>query len=360
MISYAVSLGSFGGLMTPALADAFRKSKLHNLELSFTPYTEESAQAEVSRELTRSLLKEKTVRSSSVHLPFYGGGVSWDPSAPDETARREVAARFIRLIRSHADMMAPHVTLHASNEPPLAEHPVRIDQACRTIEDLLPLAAELGFSINVEYLPRTCIGNCVEELQTIMSRFDPELVGICMDVNHIMDRWRELPEIIAVLAPRIRTFHINDYDGVDEMHWFPGQGILDWQAVMRQIRAISHDVLLIFETLNELGTKVSHVADPLFGIRQTEFSIWFLENCESVVPQVMVDCPVRHIFTFLQHCPDLFCRIQEKSVLHFDTLSGRFPLFIAELCKRDELKIESVACGAQLQKIEARSEHPDG
>ena len=76
MISYAVSLGSFGGLMTPALADAFRKSKLHNLELSFTPYTEESAQAEVSRELTRSLLKEKTVRSSSVHLPFYGGGVS--------------------------------------------------------------------------------------------------------------------------------------------------------------------------------------------------------------------------------------------------------------------------------------------
>ena len=49
MISYAVSLGSFGGLMTPALADAFRKSKRHNLEVSFTPYTEESDQAEVSR-----------------------------------------------------------------------------------------------------------------------------------------------------------------------------------------------------------------------------------------------------------------------------------------------------------------------
>ena len=32
-------------------------------------------------------------------------------------------------------------------------------------------------------------------------------------IADIMDRWRELPEIIAVLAPRIRTFHINDYDG---------------------------------------------------------------------------------------------------------------------------------------------------
>ena len=184
------------------------------------------------------------------------------------------------------DIMAPFATLHASHEPPLSEHPVRIDQVCRSIEELIPLAEELGFSINVEFLPRTCIGNCVEELQAITSRFAPEHVGICMDVNHAMNRWREVPEMISVLAPRIRAFHINDYDGVDEMHWFPGQGILDWPAIMRQIRAISHDVLLTFETINELGTRVSHVADPLFGVRQTEAAIWFLEHCETVVPQI--------------------------------------------------------------------------
>lgn len=286
MISYAVSLGSFGGCMTPALAEAFRKSRLHNLELSFTPYAQNIPEADLSRELTCTLLKEKTVFSSSVHLPFYGGGVSWDPSSLEESERREVVARISRLIRTHADMMAPHVTLHASNEPPLSEHPARIDQVCRSIEGLIPLAEELHFSINIEYLPRTCIGNCVEELQYIMSRFPPEFTGICMDVNHIMNRWKELPGIIAELAPRIRTFHINDYDGVDEMHWFPGQGILDWPAVMREIRKMDHDVLLIFETLNELGTKVSHFADPLFGIRQTENAIWFLENCESVLTQI--------------------------------------------------------------------------
>ena len=66
----------------------------------------------------------------------------------------------------------------------------------------------------------------MEELQAITSRFDPEHVGICMDVNHAMNRWREVPEMISVLAPRIRAFHINDYDGVDEMHWFPGHSRL--------------------------------------------------------------------------------------------------------------------------------------
>lgn len=286
MISYAVSVGSFGGYMTPALANAFRKSKLRNLELSFHPYTEAGEEVRLSAGLTRELIREGKMRSASVHLPFFGGDKCWDPSALDETVRREVVANFVGLIRRNADLMAPLATLHASNEPPLSEHPARIDQACRSIEELIPLAEELGFSINVEYLPRTCIGNCVEELRTITSRFDPRHVGICLDVNHIMDRWRELPDIITALAPRIRAFHINDYDGVDEMHWFPGQGIHDWPAVMKRIRAIDHDVLLIFETLNELGTKVSHVADPLFGVRQTEASIWFLENCGTIVPQI--------------------------------------------------------------------------
>ena len=48
MITYAVSLDSFRKFMTPALADAFRKAKIHNLELSFTPYTEDTYQENVS------------------------------------------------------------------------------------------------------------------------------------------------------------------------------------------------------------------------------------------------------------------------------------------------------------------------
>ena len=65
-----------------------------------------------------------------MHLPFHGGGLRWDPSCLDEPRRREISARFIKLIRDHADLMGPMVTLHASNEPPLEEHPQRIGQVC--------------------------------------------------------------------------------------------------------------------------------------------------------------------------------------------------------------------------------------
>ena len=116
-------------------------------------------------------------------------------------------------------------------------------------------------------------------LECLVAPFDPVHVGICLDVNHVMERWKELPEIIARLAPRLRTLHISDYDGVDEMHWFPGQGIIDWPALMNAIRALDHEVLLIYETTWQLGLQTGpHIASPAWAVRQVENSIWFLEN----------------------------------------------------------------------------------
>ena len=283
MITYALAVCAFGSYITPKAAEALRKSKFRNYELSFGTLAANDERGESSIALTRKLIAEGVIRPASVHLPF--GNNYWDASLPDETARHDVALRLEALIRNHADMMAPMVTLHASGEPPMEEHPVRLDQSCRTIEDLLPVAEELGFVINVEFLPRTCIGNCAEELQTIVSRFDPGKVGICLDVNHIMDRYRELPDMIDLLAPRINSFHISDYDGVDETHWLPGQGIHDWGEILRRIRKIDHDVLLILETNQQL-CRSSRTVDPLFALRQNEKACWFMENYDELMEKI--------------------------------------------------------------------------
>ena len=91
--------------------------------------------------------------------------------------------------------------------------------------------------------------------------------------------------MIDRLAPRIRSFHLCDYDGIDETHWMPGQGIHDWVELMKHIRAIDHDLLLILETEWQLKLKTRAV-DPRFAFRQNERVVWFLENCEKIMPQI--------------------------------------------------------------------------
>lgn len=285
MISYALSTGAFGLYVTEAVASAIRKSKFRNYETHIVLCANEDEESRSSVQRTRDLIKEGVLRTASVHLP-YNGDLYWDPSVADETVRRDVSARLIRLIRENADLMAPMVTLHASyGGIPQEEHPHRLDQTCKTIEELIPTARDLGFVINVEYLPRQCLGNSEAELQQFLTRFDAEDVGICLDVNHIMDKYIELPGMIDRLASRIRSFHICDYDGVDETHWMPGQGIHDWRELMKHIRMIDHDILLILETGYQLKLP-NRPVDPQFAFRQNERAVWFLENCENLVPQI--------------------------------------------------------------------------
>ncbi len=287
MRRYAASVKEFGDTFERAelYAAALERSKIKRIELAFFPFVADNEASLIHGKIARQVKAAKSVEISSVHLPYMGGGKSWDPSAIDENLRQDVSRRLQKMIRDNADLMAPEATLHCSNEPPLEEHPVRLDQVSRTIEELMPLAEELNFSINVEYLPRRCVGNCPEELQNIVSRFGKDNVGICMDVNHVMSRYAELPEIISTLAPWIKAFHLSDFDGIDEKHWFPGQGIINWSQVMAASEKVPGDPLFIFENVYELGIGL-RPTDPYWHLKQIEDGCFFLENCVELEQRI--------------------------------------------------------------------------
>jgi hexosaminidase len=80
----------------------------------------------------------------------------------------------------------------------------------------------------------------VEELLTLLARFDPSVFGVCLDTNHLMDRPQTLPQVVHNLGDRLFTLHLSDYDGVDEQHALPGLGVLDWAAFTQALQDIGY------------------------------------------------------------------------------------------------------------------------
>jgi sugar phosphate isomerase/epimerase len=275
MIKYAISTSSIGYPISEEYIPALRKSKFRNYELTFRTsiLTEEERKKYT---VVRNLVKEGVMNISSIHMPFENG-TDWDASYPDEEIRKKIVQNHIDLLKEYSDIAGKFVTIHASGEPPLEEHPARMLMIKRTLDELMPIAEELDLTFNIEYLPRTCLGNCVEELQEIIKDFDEKRVGICLDVNHIMNEYQKLPSIIKTLGNRINSFHICDYDGVDETHWIPGQGVYDWDEILTCIRQLNKEVLLILETTIQLNRKTRFV-DPYFILRQNERACFFMEN----------------------------------------------------------------------------------
>ena len=217
---------------------------------------------------------------ASVHIPFFD---DWTPAHLDPEQRRERLGRYRAFMEALRPLNPGNFTLHPSQEPNKPEDRPALRAALReTLLGLVPVARDMGASINVEILPRTCMGNTAEEMADMLDGMPAE-VGVCFDVNHLCGHPEKIAPGIRLLADRIRALHISDYDGVDECHWLPGLGLIDWAAVMEAVDGLPRQPLLIFE-IDPVAPPQwqNRAADPSIRCRNLERSAYFLEHAAEL------------------------------------------------------------------------------
>lgn len=183
----------------------------------------------------------------SVHLPY---GRQIDPSSLDPTMRRKTVAYQADILRAVADWRPKVAVLHPSSEPiEPGEREARLEVCRDSLAQIAEAAHGAGILLCVECLPRTCLGNSSDEILRLQSGIDH--LGVCCDVNHL---FKEAPEnFIERVGDRIQAVHISDNDGVDERHWVPGKGVIDWQAVLRALARIGYPGPCMFEARARSG-----------------------------------------------------------------------------------------------------------
>lgn len=184
----------------------------------------------------------------SVHTPF---GPSADLSALD--GRIEAVSLVLESVDLAASLGAEMVVVHGGAEPIPAELRSRRLRAAReSLRSVAERCEILGLRMALEYLPRTCPGNSVAELEYLLSDINRDVAGICLDLNHANLR-QDLATIILALSGRIITVHVSDNDGVDERHWLPGQGVIEWEAALRALAQAGYRGPFMYEASRDRG-----------------------------------------------------------------------------------------------------------
>ena len=186
--------------------------------------------------LMRRLFEDAGVHPRTVHSNF-GGAL--DISSPDPDVRLAGMQSFTVALDLAMQMGAEIIIVHPSSEPITDDiRSIRMAEARRSIQVMANLAGDAGCKIAVELLPRTCLGHSVSELLHLLEHVHPDLAGVCLDTNHLMTDYTALPEAVRSLGSRLIALHCSDYDGVDEKHWPPGQGVIDWSAFIQALNDI--------------------------------------------------------------------------------------------------------------------------
>jgi sugar phosphate isomerase/epimerase len=190
------------------------------------------------RDTAVPLLARQNPRVSSLHALF---GPEYDFSRLEPEPWRYAINCALETVELASELNIPILVMHASSEPiPPEERAYRLERVIEGLAIIGQKAKSTGRRIAIEYLPRTCLGNSLAELNMLVDRLGDETFGVCLDVNHLMARHAELPQVVRALGPRLIATHISDCDEVDEKHWLPGKGVLDWPAFMRALRDINY------------------------------------------------------------------------------------------------------------------------
>ena len=212
-------------------------------------YTEEEC-------YTRARNNKKVIEATpglevwSVHLPFSG---TLDISVLDDNARAENVAIQTQMIRLAGEFKPKKLILHPSSEPITEnERAARIKCAKESIRLLLPIAKEIGAQLCIENLPRTCLGRNSEDMKLLLEDF-PE-VGVCFDTNHLLIEDHNM--FFKNVGDRIETLHVSDYDKIDERHWVPGRGVIDWPQFMTNLMHYGYDGVFMTEVTSASLTEV--------------------------------------------------------------------------------------------------------
>lgn len=179
----------------------------------------------------------------SYHLPFLPFD-EIDPSSTSQEIQEYTFEVFMDFIKKGVNIGIKKFVVHPSGEP--LEENIRkekLECTSKFLSRLADAADELGAVIAVEDLPRTCIGKNSDEIKYILDHNDK--LKVCFDVNHLLSE--KITHFIDAVGDKIATVHISDYDFIDERHWLPGEGDIDWKELYDKLLSVGYNGPWLYE-----------------------------------------------------------------------------------------------------------------
>jgi len=230
---------SWFGFIIP-MEEKFRLMKLAGFDSTFLWWGDEYADLDGPKDRHPDIARGQGLMLENVHLPYSNASELWTDSLKTD----ELIKIYAQGIRDCAAHNIPTAVMHITrgNEPP----PMNQDGMDR-IKLLVELAEKMDVNIALENLRRP------EYLDFLLSGIDSGRLGFCYDSGH-ENCYTKGEDYLPQYGSRLMALHLHDNDGTDDQHLVPGEGKIDWPAVVRKLKATGYADALTFEVTNEFSS----------------------------------------------------------------------------------------------------------
>lgn len=233
-----------------------------DIELSLSP--EEQSLDEMKR--IKRLADEYGISIWSYHLPF-SSAVPFNLATTEHEIRRRTMECWTETIHLAGEIGVDKFVVHpsdgASKDEVIRNEQLNLSISC--LNSLVEVADKYHADIAVENLPRTCLGSRIDEFEKLISGNDK--LKVCFDTNHLL--YDKHSDFIKRFGTKIITLHVSDYDYVDERHWLPGEGKINWHELYASLVGAGYNGAWLYEvSLERPGGNSRKLSDYVQNARE--------------------------------------------------------------------------------------------
>lgn len=193
----------------------------------------------------RRILNRHGVWARTIH-----SDLSVDLAALDDDVRTRAIAAVAACFEPYAELGGFAVIVHPSRgDSPEQQLEPRTDAFRRSLDTLTAQAEQLGIRLACENLqhkgePRPLCR--MEDLRRVIDEYPPT-VGICLDTGHANNNGLDPADEARIAGDRLIALHLQDTDALEDRHWPPGLGNINWRRVSAALTEIGFDGAWTFE-----------------------------------------------------------------------------------------------------------------
>lgn len=213
---YKLGIFSWFGFLLP-LQERLRLIKNTGFESTILWWEDETGCVPVKKDHMPLMVRDMGLVIENIHAPFNSCNDFWSESAKSRDAVVNLHVSWMEDCKKHnISTMVIHIT-DGRNPPAFNRY------GLYAINKIAYAAEELKIKIAIENTA------CQEYVPIVLSEIASPYIGFCYDSSHDWLLAADKFFILKELCHRLFAVHFSDNDEVDDRHWLPGEGTINWQ-----------------------------------------------------------------------------------------------------------------------------------
>ena len=186
-------------------------------------WEDESYPKHIDRRDFIKIVKSYDLNLDNIHLPSEGINTLWS----DGMDRIKKVDEIRKWMDECKESGAETVVLHPTNGIGIT---LNNSMGYKSFEKIVYEAEDIKLKVAIENT------RMLNYLEFIFEEFKSDFAGLCYDSSHDFINGQSCGDILEKWKHRLFCVHLSDCDGIDDWHWIPGKGIVDWNKIIPIIK----------------------------------------------------------------------------------------------------------------------------